>query len=96
MKNQPESRLRSIPEAGLPTTDPPNTSYPQCPVPPALLTLSLIRKHYLPLAERTLRRWISSSHFPRPDIAGWRKSQVFWKKKLPLKIGFRNKRKNHD
>jgi predicted DNA-binding transcriptional regulator AlpA len=36
---------------------------------PALLTLALIRKHYVPGGERTLRRWISSGIFPRPDIS---------------------------
>ncbi len=36
---------------------------------PALLTLALIRCHYVPSAERTIRRWISSGIFPRPDIS---------------------------
>jgi predicted DNA-binding transcriptional regulator AlpA len=36
---------------------------------PALLTLALIRQHYVPAGERTLHRWISSGTFPRPDIA---------------------------
>jgi predicted DNA-binding transcriptional regulator AlpA len=36
---------------------------------PALLTLALIRKHFVPAGERTLHRWISSGQFPRPDIA---------------------------
>ena len=37
--------------------------------PPALLTLRLIRKHYLPAAERTIHRWISAGKFPQADIA---------------------------
>jgi predicted DNA-binding transcriptional regulator AlpA len=37
--------------------------------PPALLTLALIRKHYVPAGERTLHRWISAGAFPKPDIA---------------------------
>jgi predicted DNA-binding transcriptional regulator AlpA len=36
---------------------------------PALLTLKLIRKHFVPAGERTLHRWISSGGFPRPDLA---------------------------
>ena len=36
---------------------------------PALLTKTLIRKHYLPAGERTLDRWVSAGQFPRPDIA---------------------------
>ena len=36
---------------------------------PELLTLALIRKHFVPAGERTLHRWISSGQFPRPDIA---------------------------
>jgi hypothetical protein len=37
--------------------------------PPALLTLSLIRRFYIPQGERTLHRWISGGMFPKPDIA---------------------------
>ncbi len=36
---------------------------------PALLTIALIRKHFIPAGERTLHRWISTGAFPRPDIA---------------------------
>ena len=49
-----------------------NASAPDCPdrqAIPALLTKALIRKHYIPVGERTLDRWISSRQFPRPDIA---------------------------
>jgi predicted DNA-binding transcriptional regulator AlpA len=35
---------------------------------PALLTLALIRQHYLPIGERTLFRLISSGRFPKADI----------------------------
>ena len=47
---------------------------------PALLTKALIRKHYVPVGERTLDRWISSGRFPRPDIAIGGKVR-YWKRK---------------
>jgi predicted DNA-binding transcriptional regulator AlpA len=37
--------------------------------PPALLTLAMVRRYYVPAGERTLHRWISSGQFPRPDIS---------------------------
>jgi predicted DNA-binding transcriptional regulator AlpA len=49
------------------------------PVPPALLTLPLIRLHYVPAGERTLHRWISSGQFPRPDISIGGKVR-YWKR----------------
>ena len=36
--------------------------------PPALLTLTLIRRFYVPAAERTLYRWIACGIFPQPDV----------------------------
>ncbi len=36
--------------------------------PPALLTLAMIRKFYLPIGERTVFRLISSGKFPKADI----------------------------
>jgi len=36
--------------------------------PPALLTLAMIRRYYLPIASRTLFRLISSGRFPKADI----------------------------
>ena len=36
--------------------------------PPALLTLALVRRFYLPVGERTLFRMISAGTFPRADI----------------------------
>ena len=36
---------------------------------PALLTLELIRAHYVPAGKRTLHRWVSAGAFPKPDIA---------------------------
>lgn len=36
--------------------------------PPALLTLALIRRHYLPVGARTLFRMISAGTFPKADI----------------------------
>jgi predicted DNA-binding transcriptional regulator AlpA len=47
--------------------------------PPVLLTKALIRKHYVPVGERTLDRWISSGTFPRPDIAIGGKVR-FWRR----------------
>jgi predicted DNA-binding transcriptional regulator AlpA len=42
----------------------------ESPVPiPALLTKTLIRRHFVPAGERTLDRWVSCGQFPRPDIA---------------------------
>jgi predicted DNA-binding transcriptional regulator AlpA len=35
---------------------------------PRLLTLKLIRTHYLPLAERTIYRMLSTGQFPPADI----------------------------
>jgi predicted DNA-binding transcriptional regulator AlpA len=36
--------------------------------PPALLTLAMIRRYYLPLGSRTVFRMISSGQFPKADI----------------------------
>ncbi len=36
--------------------------------PPALLTLAMIRRYYVPIGSRTLFRLISSGRFPRADI----------------------------
>jgi predicted DNA-binding transcriptional regulator AlpA len=35
---------------------------------PALLTLAMVRRYYLPIGERTLFRMISAGAFPRADI----------------------------
>jgi predicted DNA-binding transcriptional regulator AlpA len=47
--------------------------------PPELLTLALIRRHYVPLGTRTLFRMIASGTFPRADIAIGGKTR-FWKR----------------
>jgi predicted DNA-binding transcriptional regulator AlpA len=47
--------------------------------PPALLTLALIRRHFVPAGERTLHRWISAGTFPKPDIALGGKLR-YWKR----------------
>jgi predicted DNA-binding transcriptional regulator AlpA len=47
--------------------------------PPALLTQQMVRRFYLPLAERTFWRWVSEGKFPRPDLALGGKSR-FWKR----------------
>jgi predicted DNA-binding transcriptional regulator AlpA len=46
---------------------------------PALLTQQLVRKHYLPLAERTFWRWVSAGQFPKPDLSMGGKAR-FWKR----------------
>jgi len=46
---------------------------------PALLTKALIRKHYIPVGERTLDRWISEGTFPHPDISKGAKVRL-WKR----------------
>lgn len=46
---------------------------------PELLTLSLIRKHYVPLGARTLFRMIAAGTFPKADIAIGGKTR-FWKR----------------
>jgi hypothetical protein len=47
--------------------------------PPALLTLALIRKFYVPADERTLHRWVSAGQFPRPDISLGKKVR-YWRR----------------
>jgi predicted DNA-binding transcriptional regulator AlpA len=37
-------------------------------VPPALLTLAMVRRYYVPVASRTLFRLISAGQFPKADI----------------------------
>ncbi len=46
---------------------------------PELLTKSLIRRHFLPIGERTLCRWVSAGQFPRPDMRISGKA-LFWKR----------------
>jgi predicted DNA-binding transcriptional regulator AlpA len=38
------------------------------PEPPVLLTLAMVRRHYLPLGQRTLFRMIATGTFPRADV----------------------------
>jgi predicted DNA-binding transcriptional regulator AlpA len=47
--------------------------------PPALLTLALIRKLYLPLGERTIFRMIAAGTFPRADLSMGGKLRL-WKR----------------
>jgi predicted DNA-binding transcriptional regulator AlpA len=35
---------------------------------PALLTMDHVRRHFIPLDPRTLRRWISAGRFPQADM----------------------------
>jgi predicted DNA-binding transcriptional regulator AlpA len=37
--------------------------------PPAILTMALIRKHFIPFGERTLHRMIAAGAFPRAEIS---------------------------
>jgi predicted DNA-binding transcriptional regulator AlpA len=46
---------------------------------PALLTQQLVRKHFLPLAERTFWRWVSAGQFPKPDLSMGGKAR-FWRR----------------
>jgi predicted DNA-binding transcriptional regulator AlpA len=52
---------------------------PERQTPPALLTMSLIRRHYVPAGGRTLQRWVSAGRFPKPDIAFGGKVR-YWKR----------------
>jgi predicted DNA-binding transcriptional regulator AlpA len=56
-----------------------SSKLPDADMPPALLTLALIRRHYVPAGGRTLHRWISSGRFPRPDISIGAKVR-YWKR----------------
>jgi len=47
--------------------------------PPALLTQQMVRRFYLPLAERTFWRWVSAGQFPKPDLSMGGKAR-FWKR----------------
>jgi len=47
--------------------------------PPVLLTLAMIRRHYVPLGERTIFRMISAGTFPKADVAIGRKLRL-WKR----------------
>lgn len=38
------------------------------PIPPAMLTKLLIRKHFLPISERTFDRMVSAGKFPPADL----------------------------
>lgn len=47
--------------------------------PPALLTLALIRRFFLPLGERTIFRMISAGKFPKADLSMGSKLRM-WKR----------------
>jgi len=61
---------------------------------PVLLTKRLIRRHYVPVADRTLSRWISSGRFPRADIAVGGKIRLW--KKASVENWIAEQEKNHD
>ena len=46
---------------------------------PELLTLAMIRKHYVPLGARTLFRMIAAGAFPKADISIGGKTR-FWRR----------------
>jgi predicted DNA-binding transcriptional regulator AlpA len=46
---------------------------------PELLTLALIRRHFVPLGARTLFRMIATGTFPKADISIGGKTR-FWKR----------------
>ena len=47
------------------------------PIIPRLLTLKLLRKHFLPAGERTINRMVSEGKFPKHDIVMSNKAK-FW------------------
>ncbi len=51
---------------------------------PELLNQQMVRRFYLPLAERTFWRWVSAGQFPKPDLAMGGKSR-FWKRETVLR-----------
>lgn len=57
----------------------PGTNTSSSSSPPELLTLSMIRMHYIPLGLRTLFRMIAIGSFPKADIAIGGKTR-FWKR----------------
>jgi excisionase family DNA binding protein len=65
------------------SAQPPVTEITREPVTiPAMLTMKLIRTHYLPVDERTIYRWLSAGEFPKADICKggkirlWRRETV--------------------
>ena len=56
-----------------------NSQKPHGDMPPALLTLALIREHYLPVRPRTMFRLISAGKFPKADIGIGAKLRL-WKR----------------
>jgi predicted DNA-binding transcriptional regulator AlpA len=61
--------------------------------PPALLTLAMIRQHYLPLAPRTLFRMISSGKFPKAEVVIGGKIRL-WKRETVTSWVATNSRNN--
>lgn len=51
--------------------------------PPELLTLAMIRRHYVPLGARTLFRMIAARTFPKADIAIGAKTRL-WRRETVL------------
>lgn len=45
--------------------------------PPALLTMALLRQHYLPFDERTIYRMISAGRFPKAELSIGRKLRAW-------------------
>lgn len=62
---------------------------------PALLTKAMIRKYFVPTAERTLDRWVSSGAFPRPDIALGGKVRYWKRETIQAWIDAKAKGANH-
>jgi hypothetical protein len=46
---------------------------------PALLSVRLILRHFVPVNRRTLFRWLSSGEFPKADVSKGRKVRL-WKR----------------
>ncbi len=60
--------------------------------PPALLTLAMIRCHYLPLAARTLFRMISAGTLPKADIGIGGKLRLWKRETVEAWIAVNSKR----
>ena len=75
---QPSATSRASTHSAAERPKPPAVTPAAAPL-PALLTLALIRQHFLPVGERTLFRMISSGRFPKADIQMGGKLRL-WKK----------------
>jgi predicted DNA-binding transcriptional regulator AlpA len=62
-------------------TNTPTATVTEGAPPPALLTSTLIRRHYLPISKPAFKRWLSAAKFPPAEIRTgklhfWRRQTV--------------------